>query len=77
MIDMRYMWSAMDSGWGRWKRRQPSRGVVFRRERVWRKARGEVVVVVAVDEEEGLGRVIGRGGEGEDTAAERVHGAFV
>ena len=41
-IDMRYMWSDMDSGEGMWKRRQPSRGVVFRRSRRWRKGRGVV-----------------------------------
>ena len=37
-----YMWSAMDSPLGILKRRQPSRGVVFRRSIVWRKCKDEV-----------------------------------
>lgn len=45
--DMRYMWSEMDSGLGRPKRFQPSRGVVFRRDRRWRKGRGVVAVAAA------------------------------
>ncbi len=41
MMDMRYMWSEIDStrlisG----KRRQPSRGVVFRRSMRWKNGRG-------------------------------------
>lgn len=40
MMDMRYMWSAMDSGCGMEKRRHPSRGVVLRRWRRWRKGIG-------------------------------------
>jgi len=43
-IDMRYMWSAMDSPWAMPKRRQPSRLVVFRRERRWKKGTGEAVL---------------------------------
>ena len=42
MIDIRYMWSAMDSGCGTEKRRHPSRGVVFNRSRRWRVGIGEV-----------------------------------
>ena len=38
--DMRYMWSAIDSVLVRDKRRQPSRGVDFRRERRGKKAIG-------------------------------------
>lgn len=40
MMDMRYMWSAMDSPSSMSKRRQPSRLVVLRRERRCRKGRG-------------------------------------
>lgn len=40
---MRYMWSLMDSPWFRPKRRQPSRLVVLRRSRRWKKGIGEVV----------------------------------
>lgn len=46
------MWSAIDSPFGTLKRRQPSRGVVFRRSIVWRKGRGEVGF-----EGRGVGRV--------------------
>lgn len=41
-IDMRYMWSAIDSPWFMPKRRHPSRGVVFKRSRRWKKGIGEV-----------------------------------
>lgn len=44
MMDMRYIWSEIDSpdviSW----RRQPSRLVVLRRSRKWRKVRGGLVV---------------------------------
>lgn len=40
MMDMRYMWSEMDSPVSMPKRRQPSRLVVLRRVRRWRKERG-------------------------------------
>ncbi len=46
---MRYMWSAMDSLDGMPKRRQPSRGVVLRRVRRWRKGRGAGVVVEVLE----------------------------
>lgn len=36
------MWSDIDSEEGIEKRRQPSRGVVFRRSRMWRKGMGVV-----------------------------------
>lgn len=51
MMDMRYMWSAMDSPAAdrMLKRRQPSRLVVLRRSRRWRKGRGGVVVEVEVE----------------------------
>lgn len=52
MMDMRYMWSEMDSPDVMPKRRQPSRLVVLRRSRRWRKGRGEV------DWE--VGRAVGR-----------------
>jgi len=41
MMDMRYMWSEMDSPWLMPKRRHPSRLVVLRRSRRWKKGRGE------------------------------------
>lgn len=41
MIDMRYMWSEMDSPLSIPKRRQPSRLVVLRRSRRWKKGTGE------------------------------------
>lgn len=53
MMDMRYMWSAMDSPW--WARCaccQPSRLVVLRRERRWKNGIG-----VEVFSGGGLGRV--------------------
>lgn len=43
MMAMRYMWSEIDSPWFMPKRRQPSRFVVFRRVRRWKKGTGEVV----------------------------------
>lgn len=43
MMDMRYMWSEIDSPWFMPKRRQPSRFVVLRRSRRWKKGTGEVV----------------------------------
>lgn len=43
MMDMRYMWSEMDSQLSMPKRRQPARWVVLRRSRRWKKGRGEVV----------------------------------
>ena len=44
MIDMRYMWSDIDSPDVISSRRQPSRLVVLRRSRRWKKGRGELVV---------------------------------
>ena len=41
IIDIRYMWSDMDSPELIWNRRQPSRFVVFRRSRRWKKGIGE------------------------------------
>lgn len=41
-MDIRYMWSDIDSEEGIEKRRQPSRGVVFRRSRMWKKGMGVV-----------------------------------
>lgn len=41
MIDMRYMWSEMDSPWLMPNLRHPSRLVVFRRSRRWKKGTGE------------------------------------
>jgi hypothetical protein len=41
MIDMRYMWSEMDSPWSMPNLRQPSRLVVFRRSRRWKNGTGE------------------------------------
>lgn len=52
MMDMRYMWSEMDSPDVMRKRRQPSRLVVLRRSRRWRKGRDEV----GLDGGGGLGR---------------------
>ena len=52
MMDMRYMWSEIDSPVVMPKRRQPSRLVVLRRSRRWRKGRGE-----EGEEEEGDGKV--------------------
>jgi hypothetical protein len=52
-MDMRYMWSEIDSPWVMPKRRQPSRLVVFRRSRRWRKGIGVVGGVVGA----GVGRV--------------------
>ena len=40
MMDMRYMWSEMDSPFRRPMRRQPSRLVVLRRVRRWKKGIG-------------------------------------
>ena len=51
MMDMRYMWSEIDSPVVMPKRRQPSRLVVLRRSRRWRKGRG------AAEEEGGGGKV--------------------
>lgn len=45
MMDMRYMWSEIDSPWLMSKRRQPSRLVVLRRSIRWKKASGEVEFV--------------------------------
>ena len=62
MMDMRYMWSEMDSPWEIIRRRHPSRGVVLRRSMMCRKGSG---VVVEGDEEGGLGmaaRAVGREG---------------
>ena len=42
MIDIRYMWSEIDSPLRMLKRRQPSRGVVFKRSRRWKKGMGVV-----------------------------------
>lgn len=44
-MDMRYMWSEMDSPCLMWKRHQPSRLVVFRRSRRWKKGIGLVGAV--------------------------------
>ena len=52
MMDMRYIWSEMDSPWLMLKRRQPSRLVVLRRSRRWKKGSGEVELVW-----KGVGRV--------------------
>jgi len=41
-MDMRYMWSEMDSPFSILKRRQPARGVVFRRSMRWKNGRGEL-----------------------------------
>lgn len=41
MMDMRYMWSEIDSPWLIPNLRQPSRLVVFRRSRRWKKGTGE------------------------------------
>jgi hypothetical protein len=41
MMDMRYMWSEILSPLSIPKRRQPSRGVVFRRSRRWKKGMGD------------------------------------
>lgn len=46
IIDIRYMWSEMDSPWLMPKRRQPSRFVVLRRSRRWKKGKGEVEFVI-------------------------------
>jgi hypothetical protein len=43
MMDIRYIWSAMLSPLRIPKRRQPSRLLVLRRERRWKKGRGEGV----------------------------------
>ena len=42
-MDMRYMWSLMDSQSAMPKRRHPARGVVLRRSRRWKKGMGEEV----------------------------------
>jgi hypothetical protein len=42
MMDMRYMWSAIDSPWLIPNRRQPSRLVVFKRSIRWKNGSGEV-----------------------------------
>lgn len=42
IIDIRYMWSEMDSAAHSPRRRHPSRFVVFRRSRKWKKAIGDV-----------------------------------
>ena len=52
MMDMRYMWSEMDSPFLMLKRFQPSRLVIFRRSRRWKKGTGE-----AGFEGTGVGRV--------------------
>ena len=46
MIDIRYIWSEIDSPPRMLKRRQPSRGVVFKRSRRWKKGIGVVGVLV-------------------------------
>lgn len=46
MMDMRYMWSLILSPWLMPKRRQPSRLVVLRRSRRWKKGKGEEDLVV-------------------------------
>lgn len=43
MMDMRYMWSDIDSPWLMPNRRQPSRLVVFSRSSRWKKGTGEEV----------------------------------
>jgi hypothetical protein len=45
MMAMRYMWSAMLSPWRMEKRRHPSRGVVLRRVRRWKKGIGVLLLV--------------------------------
>jgi hypothetical protein len=50
MMDMRYMWSLMDSQSLMPKRRQPARWVVLRRSRRWKKGRGDVVEAAYVRE---------------------------
>lgn len=45
MMDMRYMWSEIDSPSWIPKRRHPSRLVVLRRERRWKKGIGELGLV--------------------------------
>lgn len=52
-MDMRYIWSEMDSPCLMWKRHQPSRLVVFRRSRRWKNGIGLVGTV----EGGGVGRV--------------------
>lgn len=42
IIDIRYIWSEIDSAVYSPKRRHPSRFVVFRRSRKWKKAIGDV-----------------------------------
>lgn len=42
MMDIRYMWSEMDSPSNIRKRRHPSRFVVFSRSRRWKKVTGDV-----------------------------------
>lgn len=58
-MDMRYMWSAIDSPLEMPKRRQPSRGVVFRRVRRWRKGIGVVGAGLVVGAGERVERTVG------------------
>ena len=45
MMDMRYMWSEIDSPCSIENLRQPSRLFVFRRSMMWKKGSGEVELV--------------------------------
>ena len=49
MIDIRYMWSEIDSPLRMLKRRQPSRGVVFKRSSRWKKGMGVVGAWAAIE----------------------------